>query len=127
MEWITTKQIQSTDGKTEKIHCELWLNFEPTQWNKKTKSPVLEIYFYDRKVEGGWWIDNAKTKWYVHPPHKQCEIKFTYFQRQPIEKFYSSEKKISYNDFTLDFCKKKAIEIFTSKLNDIVLQCGGKI
>ena len=94
MEWITTKQIQSSDGKTENIKCELWLNFEPTQWNKKTKSPVLEIFFNDKKVEGGWWIDNAKTKWYVHPPQKHCEIKFTYLQRQPTEKFNSSEKKI---------------------------------
>ena len=84
MEWITTKQIQSSDGKTENIKCELWLNFEPTQWNKKTKSPVLEIFFYDKKVEGGWWIDNEKTKWYVHPPQKHCEIKFTYFQNQMV-------------------------------------------
>jgi hypothetical protein len=126
MEWIVTKQIQSSDGKTEIIKCELWLDFEPTQWNKKTKSPVLEIYFYNRKVEDGWWIDKAKTNWYTSPPQKHCEIKFTYFQRQPIEKFYSGGKRTSYNDFTLDFCKKKAIEIFTSKLNNIVLQCSGK-
>ena len=127
MDWITTKHIQSTDGKTEKIYCELRLNFPTSQWNKNEKSHVIQLFYYDYKVEGGWWIDNEKTKWYVQPPQKHCEIKFTYFQRQPTEKFYSSEKKIPYNDFTLDFCKKKAIEIFTSKLNDIVLQCGGKI
>ncbi len=126
MEWVTTKRIQSSDGETENIKCELWLNFEPTLFNKKTKSPVLEIYFHDRKVEGGWWIDKEKKTWYVHPPQKYCEIKFTYFQRQTTEKIYSSEKKIKYNDFTLDYCKKKAIEIFKSKLNYIVLQCDCK-
>ena len=83
MEWITTKHIQSTDGKTEKIHCELRLNFPTSQWNKNEKSPVIQLFYYDYKIEGGWWIDNAKTKWYTYPPHKHCEIRFNYFQRMP--------------------------------------------
>jgi hypothetical protein len=126
MEWITTKQIQSSDCKTENIRCELWLDFEASDNNKKTKTPVLEIFFHDRKVEDGWFIDKAKTQWYVHPPQKYCEIRFNYFQRHPLVKFYSSDKRTPYKDFTLEFCKKKAIEIFTSKLNDIIIQCGGK-
>ena len=109
MEWITTKQIQSSDGKTENIKCELWLNFEPTQWNKKTKSPVLEIHFYDRKVEGGWWIDNAKTKWYAHPPQKQCEIKFT--SKRKLQKYCSQACARSHKtEETKEILRQKALE-----------------
>ena len=41
MEWITTKHIQSTDGKTEKIYCELLLKFPTSEWNKKDKSIAI--------------------------------------------------------------------------------------
>jgi hypothetical protein len=127
MEWITTKHIQSTDGKTEKIYCELRLNFPTSQWNKNEKSPVIHLFYYDYKVEGGWWIDKAKTKWYTHPPHKHCEIRFNYFQRMPEVKIFSSEKGTHYNDFTIDFCKEQALKIFTERLNEVLSQCGGKI
>ena len=52
MEWVTTKHIQSTDGKTEKIHCELRLNFPTSQWNKNEKSPVIQLFYYSREYDG---------------------------------------------------------------------------
>lgn len=126
MEWVTTKHIQSTDGKTEKIFCELILKFPPSQYKKKEHSPVLQIFCYDYKVEGGWWIDNEKTKWYTQPPHKYCEIKFYYFQRMPNEKIYSGEKRTPYKDFTIEFCKEQAVKIFTERLTDLLNQCNAQ-
>jgi len=122
MEWITTKQIQSTDGKTEHIHCKLILEFSISNWNKKEKSPVIEIEYFDYKVESGWWIDNAKTKWYVYKPHKNCRIKINYFQRHPEIMLNSSEKKVNYQNFTVNYCKSEAIKMFKSKLVDIIDQ-----
>ena len=126
MNWITTRHIQSTDGKTEQISCELKLNVPPAPWNKKKDRTVLSLYFYDYKIEGGWWIDNDKTKWYVYPPHKFCEIKTNYFQSHPEIKIYSSdrENKINYNDFTIDYCKEQSILIFKERLYNILNQLG---
>jgi hypothetical protein len=122
MEWITTKHIQSTDGKTEKIYCELLLKFPTSEWNKKDKSIVLKLFYYDYKVDGGWWIDNDKTKWYTYPPHKYCEIDFTYFQRMPKIKINSSDKRVNYNNFTIEYCKAQAIEILKQRLRYSMLQ-----
>ena len=109
MDWITTKHIQSTDGKTEKIHCELMLNFPTSQWNKNEKSPVIQLFYYDYKVEGGWWIDNAKTKWHTYPPHKHCEIRFNYFHSVIAFPFYSTFFcfKIYFCFFIFNFIRKK--------------------
>jgi len=122
MEWKTTKHIQSTDGKTEKICCELWVDFPPGGCNNSNSSPILELFYYDYKVESGWWIDNDKTKWYTHPPHKHCEIRFNYFQRMPKEKIYTGQRRTPYDEFTIDFCKKQAINIFTERLNNVLNQ-----
>lgn len=121
MEWITTKHIQSTDGKTEKIYCELRLHFPVSQWNKNEKSPVIGLYFYDYKKESGWWI-NPKT-WYNYPPHKSCEIYIQYFQRHPQIKLYSGDKRTPYDKFTIDFCKDEALRIFKERLINILNQC----
>ena len=126
MEWITTKHIQSTDGKTEKIYCELRLNFPISRWNKNEKSPVVQIYYYDYKIESGWWIDEAKKKWYTYPPHKRCEIRINYFQRHPNIDLHSGDKRVPYDKFTIDFCKEEAIKLFTSRLADLLNQCDGK-
>jgi hypothetical protein len=126
MEWITTKQIQSTDGKTEKIYCELMLDFPTSVWNKNEKSPVIQLFYYNYKVDGGWWLDKNETEWYTHPPHKFCEIQFNYFQRMPKITLYSREEKTPYSEFTLDFCKKEALKIFTERLSKVLNQCGGK-
>jgi hypothetical protein len=122
MEWITTKHIQSTDGKTEKIYCELLLKFPTSEWNKKDKSIVLKLFYYDYKVEDGWWIDNDKTKWYTRLPHKHCEIEFTYFQRMPKVKILSSDKRVNYKNFTIEYCKAQAIEILKQRLRYSMLQ-----
>lgn len=122
MEWVTTRHIQSTDGKTENISCELLLKFPTSQWNKKEKSIVVKLYYYNYKVESGWFIDDAKTIWHKHPPHKYCEIDFNYFQRMPKVKINSSEKRLNYNDFTLDFCKKQAIEMLKERLSNLLIQ-----
>ncbi len=124
MEWKTIKHTQSSDGKTEIINVQLWIEFENSRWNKKEKSPVIELYYHDYKLESGWWINKEKGEWYIHPPHKFCEIRFIYFQRQPEEKIYSALShngaKTPYNEFTLDYCKQKAIEIFTKKVKDVL-------
>ena len=124
MEWITTKHIQSTDGKTEKIYCELILEFPNSRWNKKEKSPVIQLFYYDYKVENSWYIDENKTKLYTQPPHKWCELVFNYFQRMPEIKFYSGDKRTLYNDFTLDFCKREALRLFTERLSSVLNQCA---
>jgi hypothetical protein len=40
----------------------------------------------------------------------------------PEVKIWSSEKRKPYNEFTIDFCKKEAIKIFTERLNNILNQ-----
>lgn len=122
MEWVTTKHIQSTDGKTEKIYCELLLKFPTSQWNKKEKSTVIKLFYYDYKIYGCLWIDKCKTKSYTYPPHKYCEIEFNYFQRMPKIKIISSDKRVNYKNFTIEYCKAQAIEIFKNKLHYSLLQ-----
>lgn len=122
MEWITTKHTKSTCGKTENIHCELLLNFPVSHWNEKDKSPVIRIFYHDYKVESGWWLDDKKTKWYAYPPHKRCEIMINYFQRHPTLVLHSRTNEISYDEFTIDFCKQQAEKIFTERLRDLLNQ-----
>ena len=123
MNWRTVRHIQSTDGKTESVECELILNFPTSHWNKKEESPVVKVKYYDYKVESGWWIDDAKTKWYTYPPHKSCEIYVNYLQRHPVIKFGSRFDKVTYEEFTLEYCKEQAIKIFVKRLQDILKQC----
>ena len=124
MDWVITKQIQSSDGKTEKIHCELTLNFPSSNWNKKEKSPVIRLCYYDYKIKSGWWIDKLKTQWYTAPPHKRCEIHISYLQRHPDTILHSSNrnKGCPYKEFTIDYCKEYAIKLFTERLTSLLEQ-----
>lgn len=125
MRWVTNKHILSTDGKTEKICCELFLNFKPSRWNKNTESPVLRLFYYDYKIIDGWWIDDKK--FYTPSPQKRCEIQFNYFQRMPNIEFLSGEKRrIPYKDFSLEFCQREAVRILKENLNDLISQCETK-
>ena len=124
MYWRKTYHTQSTDGVTEHIHMELMMNFPVTRWNKKKERPVVRIEYYDYKKEGGWYIDDRKTKWYTYPPHKNCDIKINYFQSHPATKLYSGTKdtKVHYNDFTIEYCMKEAERIFKERLMDVINQ-----
>lgn len=122
MDWIITKHIKSTDGKTEKIECEYRINFPPSRWNDKDNSPVIQLSFYDYKVESGWWLDDEETKWHTHPPHKHCIVNFNYFQRMPQIKLYDG-KEAKYEDFTLEYCQKESLKIFIDMLNNVIKQC----
>ena len=118
MEWKITKHIISSDNKVEKIYCELLLNFKQSIHNSNDQSPVIHLYFYDSKVDYLWYEC-------VQPPRKECEITFNYFNRMPKVKLHSGETRIPYDNFTLEMCQNKAVEIFTNKLKDILVQCGG--
>lgn len=123
MNWKTTYHTESTDGKTEHITCELWVNFPKSRWNQNEESPVIEIKFRDKKYESGWWLDNEKTKWWVDKPRKYASIKFNYFQRHPEIVLYSdTTKAVPYEEFTLDYCKEYAIKLFSDRLNDVLKQ-----
>jgi len=117
MEWVITKHIISSDNKVEKIYCELLLNFKTSTNNSNEKSPVIQIYYYDYKVDYFWGE-------YIQKPRKSCEITFNYFNRMPKVKLYSREDILPYNDFTLEMCKDKALEIFLKKLKEVIDQCG---
>ncbi len=123
MEWIVTKHIKSTDGLTEKTWCELFLEFPVSdgEWNKKTRRPVIELFFYDYKHKSGWWVDILRTKWYNRDPHKRCEINFKYFQSHPKKILYTS-KKDEYINFTLEYCQGQALNIFQDRLENIIKQ-----
>ena len=49
MDWRTTSHTESTDGKTEHIICELWINFPNSIWNPKVESPIVN---YPTSKEG---------------------------------------------------------------------------
>lgn len=123
MEWRTTYHNESTDGKTEHITCELWVNFPKSRWNQNEESPVIEIKFRDKKYESGWWLDREKTKWWVDEPSKCGSIRFNYFQRHPEIVLYSdTTQTVPYKDFTLDYCKEYAVKLFSDRLNDVLNQ-----
>lgn len=121
--WVITKHIVSTDDKTEKIYCELRLDFPTSRWNKNEKRPVLNLYYYDYKVESGWWIN--PVKWYARDPYKTCRIWTNYFQSQPELGMYASSGKdgrVNYKDFTIEYCQMEAIKVFTERLENILKQ-----
>lgn len=123
MEWRTTYHNESTDGKTEHITCELWVKFPPTRWNQNEESPIIKITYSDRKYETGWWLDKEKTKWWTQKPSKSCSIEFIYFQRQSEKHLHSdTTQSVSYEEFTLDYCKDYALKLFTDRMNDVLNQ-----
>lgn len=123
MDWRVIKHTESTDGKTEHITCELWVNFPKSRWNDKEESPVIKIRYSDMKYETGWWVDNAKTKWWTQKPSKYCTIEFIYFQRQTKEELYSGNPSTPpYDDFTLDYCKEYATSLLKERINDVLKQ-----
>jgi len=150
MIWKETYNKESTDGKTHHIRCELWLDFEQTRWNKNIESPVLILDWHDKKTITSWpvcklpnitqvrlfckdgkgcdcnvWVSGLQRRFYVN---------INYFQRMPTFGFWSGIKggsdnpvivtpvKVSYDEFTLEYCKAKAIEIFKENLNKVIIQ-----
>jgi hypothetical protein len=123
MKWITRKHTKSTDNKTEHFVCEGIVNFPTSTWNQNEETPVIEIRYNDRKYEYGYWLDKEETKWYVMKPSKSCLIKFHYLQRHPEVNIYSGVGDIvSYEEFTLDYCKNYAENIFKERLNEVIKQ-----
>lgn len=118
------KHTFGNNQESEFIGYRGYLKFPISKWNKKEKTPIIEVRYSDYKKESGWWLDDKKTKWYTYPPHKNCEIKFFYFTRHPEIKLYSSTRdtKVKYEDFTINYCLKQAMEIFKDRLNDVFSQ-----
>jgi len=123
MKWKIVNYSISTDDKVEKSNHHLFLKFPESTWNNVKYRPVIEIEFYNRKVEGGWWLDRNKTEWYTQKPYKTCKIRFFYFQSHPELEMYSSHDNCpNYEDFTIEYCKEKAFEIFKERLDNIYKQ-----
>lgn len=121
MTWKTTYHTKSTDEETEHIRCQLYLNFEETRWNKSKQRYVVELYFTDFKKPKTWDINPLQT--YTQIPHKRCEITFNYFQNHSQTTLYSGvENYPIYEDFDIEYCKQKAIEIFNNRLKNVILQ-----
>ena len=118
MDWRTTYHTESTDGKTEHIICELWINFPNSIWNPKVESPIIKLHYHDRKGKIFWPETN-----YVIEPNKSCTIEFNYFQRQPNKGLYSGiNGSPAYDDFNLDYCKDYAVKLISERLNDVINQ-----
>ena len=139
MTWKETYNNESTDGATHHINCELWIDFDPTRWNKNIASPVLSITWHDYKKEKSWPlchfkvclgypVENCKNC-VVHTQglNRRCDINFNYFQRMPKISLFSGYKngsnydptKDNYDEFTLEYCKAKAIELFKINLQNV--------
>jgi hypothetical protein len=121
--WKVIKHTESTDGKSEKWHLELFLKFDTHCWNSNVERPVIKLYYHDYKVESGYWLDREQTNWYTRHPHKSCKIQFQYFQSHPEVTLYSIRER-GYDGFDLDYCKDKAMEIFTDRLTSVLNQCN---
>lgn len=125
MKWLKTSEKHG-NGKfesiTESYRYELYLEFPQKGWNEKKESPVLEIYYYHKKNETGWWLDKEKTKWYTCEPVKKIEIKFYHIQRLPKIEKYISKSNPEYEKYTIDYCKEIAINELKEKLMNVVKQ-----
>lgn len=118
MDWRATYHTESTDGKTEHIICELWINFPDSIWNPKVESPIIKLHYHDRKHK--LIIQGTRIE---AEPMKMCTIEFNYFQRQPNKGLYSGiNGSPAYDDFNLDYCKDYAVKLITERLNDVVNQ-----
>jgi hypothetical protein len=123
MDWRVVKHTESTDGKTEHITCELWVNFPKSRWNDKEESPVIKIMFSDRKYSFEFSFKKGGSDSFIVPPSKNCVIQFTYFQRQTEIKLNSDHPStLPYDEFTLDYCKEYATTILKERINDVLKQ-----
>jgi len=117
--WEIVSDKISSDGHHRSVHCRLWIDFEPSQWNKATQSPVLEMKYMDHfdRLEKTWSDGNL----YVITPYQRAEVYYNYFMRCPHLKLYASDmykqwSGLAYGDLSLGDAMEKAVELLRERL-----------
>ena len=132
MDWRTISHNKSSDGKTENIYCELFLDFSQVgfnSWNQTVERPIIKIHYHDFKHDRPRWINWISSIKGVQHRHKMCEIYTDYFQSHPKTIIYSSpysNSRIKYEDFTLYYCQQQAVKIFKERLHNVLEQLEQK-